>query len=64
MGKPRIRERFRNFRREVFTYSTKPYPYRSLACLVNSVGDPDPHVFGPPGSFPFPINVLSGLKNA
>ena len=42
-----------------------------------SVGDPDPHVFGPPrsgsgsisqrcgygsGSFPFLINVLSGLK--
>jgi hypothetical protein len=36
--------------------------------LPTSVGDPDPHVFGPPGSgsgsgsFPFPINVLSGLK--
>jgi hypothetical protein len=30
-----------------------------------SVGDQDPHVFGPPGSgsgsFPFLINVLSGL---
>jgi hypothetical protein len=33
------------------------------------VGDPDPetdphdpHVFGPPGSFPFLKNVLSGLK--
>jgi hypothetical protein len=40
---------------------------------VSSVGDPDPDVFGPPrsgsisqrygsGSFPFLINVLSGLK--
>ncbi len=35
----------------------------SLAVL-NSVGDPDPHVFGPPGSgsFSFLIKVLSGLK--
>jgi hypothetical protein len=41
--------------------------------IFTSAGDPDPHVFGPPGSgsigrmsgsgsFPFPINVLSGLK--
>jgi hypothetical protein len=40
--------------------------------LFFSVGDPDPHVFGPPesvtqrygsgsGSFPFLIKVLSGL---
>jgi hypothetical protein len=40
---------------------------------TGSVRDPDPHVFGPPGSgsisqrygpgsFPFLINVLSGLK--
>jgi hypothetical protein len=31
---------------------------------TNSAGDPDPHVFGPPGSgsFPFLIKVLSGLK--
>jgi hypothetical protein len=40
---------------------------------LGSVGDPDPHVFGPPGSvfirqrcgsgsFPFLIKVLSGLK--
>jgi hypothetical protein len=27
-----------------------------------SVGDPDPDVFGHPRSFPFLINVLSGLK--
>ncbi len=47
-----------------------------LGWLFTSVGDTDPqdpHVFGPPGSgstsqryvsgsFPFPINVLSGLK--
>jgi hypothetical protein len=45
--------------------------------LLVSVGDPDPHVLGPAGSgsgsisqrygsgsFPFLINVLSGLKNA
>jgi hypothetical protein len=33
--------------------------------LFSSVGDPepqDPHVFGPPGSIPFLIDVLSGLK--
>ncbi len=48
----------------------------SIACLNTqycSVGDPDPHVFGPSGSgsiaqrygsgsFPFHIKVLSGLK--
>jgi hypothetical protein len=50
----------------------------SLGFLVaesSSVGDPDPHVFGPPGSgstslryrsgsgsFPFLIKVFSGLK--
>jgi hypothetical protein len=36
-----------------------------LICLpISSVGDPVPHVFGPPGSgsLPFLINVLSGLK--
>jgi hypothetical protein len=48
-----------------------------LHVLRSGVGDPDPHVFGSPGSgsinkrygsgsgsgsFPFPINVLSGLK--
>jgi hypothetical protein len=49
----------------------------TFSILLTSVGDPDPHVFGPPGSgsisqrfgsgsgsgsFPFLINVLSGLK--
>ncbi len=37
----------------------------SINCSVpGSVGDPDPHVFGPPGSgsFPFLIKGLSGLK--
>ncbi len=46
-----------------------------LHVLTGSVGDPDPHVFGPPGSgtisqrygsgsgsIPFLIKVLSGLK--
>jgi hypothetical protein len=30
--------------------------------LLSGVGDPDPDIFGPPGSFPFLIKVLSGLK--
>ncbi len=47
----------------------------NIAKLSGSVGDPYPHVFGPPGagsisqrygsgsgSFPFLIDVLSGLK--
>jgi hypothetical protein len=41
--------------------------YRYLRrSLLNSVADPYPHVFGPsgsgPGSLPFLIKVLSGLK--
>ncbi len=54
-----------------------PYldPQHCFATLLTSVGDPDPDVFGPPGSasisqrygfgsgsFPFLIKVLSGLK--
>ncbi len=47
------------------------YPIRPKTLVVtqhrylsSSVGDPDPHDFGPPGSFPFLIKVLSlsGLK--
>jgi hypothetical protein len=46
---------------------------RYMTSVVDRVGDPVPHVFGPPrsgsnsqrygsGSFPFLINVLSRLK--
>ncbi len=41
---------------------------RYMTSVVDRVGDPDPHVFGSPGSgsgsgsFPFLINVLSILK--
>ncbi len=33
-----------------------------IAFVILSVGDPDPQVFGPPGSFPFLIIVLSGTQ--
>ncbi len=47
--------------------------FETTVSIITSVGEPDPepnqepqdpHVFGPPGSFPFLINVLNGLNNA
>jgi hypothetical protein len=56
-------------------YDTSTSTKELIRKMVNSVGDPDPHVFGPPGSgfisqryrsgyrsFHFLIKALSGLK--
>jgi hypothetical protein len=56
--------------RKYTTYLRSSAHDAQLYMSQGSVGDPDPHVFGPPrsgsgsgsGSFPFLINVLSGLK--
>jgi hypothetical protein len=53
----------------VFMQYDCPVMQRKLSYISSSVGDPHPHVFGPPGSGYVSqrygsINELRGLKNA